>query len=324
MGERKIPSKKFFFGTFTTIHCFSGTAHNLATNYTLLIIMLSSLIPSYDVVAFNEIHTASRFLPSDENYDSLYSIMYVMVCITILNLILLQAVKLWQRQKSITTATWKASYQITNLIVNLLLGCMGVYYQFNLPLDNVSTIDKIIGYENLKIFSLGQIGYQLWALTVGIIYVGETRPMIIHHVAVICVCTVSAFVRCGFRYYTPYFYGLIEISSVPLSVMNSFKNNKQWIKDYPDVYSAVRLIFGVTFLSVRVILWTPYYWSFFALCSMFTYSSDALTSKFILIVFLLASLVLTFLQIFWASKIVKALLFPPKKKDQSKKTGFYD
>lgn len=98
--------------------------------------------------------------------------------------------------------------------------------------------------------------------------------------------------------------------------MNSFKNNKHWIKAYPEMYTAVRLVFAISFLLVRVVLWTPFYWSFFALASMLLYSSEALSTKIILTLFNGSSLVLTGLQYFWAIKIVSAVVkfSGPKKK----------
>ena len=103
-------------------------------------------------------------------------------------------------------AAMKASYQLTNLLVNFALGMSGILYVMNIDWGESMT-NKIIGYAHLKYFSVAQVGYQLWALPVGLFFVGEERAMIVHHVSVICVCSVSAFVSCGFRYYTPYFYG---------------------------------------------------------------------------------------------------------------------
>jgi hypothetical protein len=288
--------------------------------------MISSGL-KYDPALFDEIHKVSTFLPAEENEDSIRLIAFVMGVITVLHLVLLYAVKLWQHsvrgdvkkmpadeREAASLAAWKGSYQMTNLLVNLALGCVGIYYQLvHVPWDE-STMNKIAGYEHVKLFAIAQVGYQAWALPIGLFFVGETREMLIHHVAVICVGSVSAFVHCGFRYFTPYFYGAIEISSVPLSIMNSFKNNKHWIKAYPEMYSAVRLVFALSFLLVRTILWTPFYWSFFSLASMLLYSSESTTTRVILTLFNLSSLVITFLQYFWATKIIAAIVKGASKK----------
>lgn len=224
-------------------------------------------IPSYDDALFKRIHEAPTYLTKHENEESANQILKVFSAITILHLLLLFIMKMLipssssQTQKSkqeTSKAAWKASYQLTNLLVNLLLGSLGIYYELlsNSHTDH-SILNKIIGYSEIRYFAIIQIGYQLWALPIGILFVGEQTSMIIHHVAVIAVASVSCFLTCGFRYFNPYFYGFIEISSVPLSVMNAFKNNREWIKKYPGLYSKVRLVFGLTFLLVRVIIWTP-------------------------------------------------------------------
>jgi len=266
----------------------------------------------------------SAYLPREENEESIRFILYTSVIITIIYCCLCIIVKTWKDsirkgddgESSSSVNVPKISYQLTNLLVNLTLGCLGIYYQINkIPLQE-TTWNKIVGYEHAKIFALGQIGYQLWALPIGLFVVGETKSVIVHHVAVICVASVSAFVRCGFRYYIPYFYGLIEISSVPLSIMNQFKQNEGWIRAYPEMYQTVRVVFAVTFLLVRVVLWTPFYWSFWAHATLLLYSSENISTTVILTVFNLSSLVLTFLQYFWASKIISAMV---KRGDQSKK-----
>jgi hypothetical protein len=211
----------------------------------------------------------------------------------------------------------KASYQLTNLLVNLILGLTGIYYEVFKVHDEEPVIKMIMGYDDLRLFAIAQIGYQAWALPIGLFFVGETTSMLIHHVAVICVASTSAFLHCGFRFFTPYFYGVIEISSVPLSIMNAFKNNPKWIDARPDLYSTIRLVFGLTFLLVRVIMWTPFYWKFFSLAMMLLYSTEMGSTKIILALFNFSSVVITFLQYFWASKIISAMLKLGKKKQKN-------
>ena len=279
---------------------------------------MSSLIPTYDPILFSEIHQLSTFLPRDENEESIRFIFYIAGIITAIHCSLYAIVKLWKgyrkgngessdENRVTSLDAGKASYILTNLLVNLTFGCLGIYYQININWGE-TMMNKIVGYEHAKIFAVGQVGYQLWALPIGLFVVGETKSMIMHHVAVICVGSVSTFIRCGFRYYIPYFYGLIEISSVPLSIMNSFKNNKEWIESYPQLYSYVRLLFAVTFLLVRVVLWTPFYWSSLSTATMLLYSSESTPTMVILTCFNLSGLVLTFLQYFWACKIISALI----------------
>ena len=280
-------------------------------------------LPTYDAALFVKIHETPTFLPPHENEESRRGILIVTAVITLVHLILLGAIKLYigntkgEDKKSNSQAAWKASYQLTNLLVNLTLGVLGIYFELSGSHTDHSVVHKIGGYPEIRYFALIQIGYQLWALPVGIFFVGETTSMIVHHVAVICVASTSAFLSCGFRYFTPFFYGVIEISSVPLSVMNAFKNNPEWIKAYPVMYSQVRLLFGLTFLLVRVVFWTPFYWDFITLAMMLLRSSEGST-KVILALFNLSSMVLSALQYFWASKIISAMVKGGPKKGRKK------
>lgn len=274
--------------------------------------------PQYDAEMFEEIHGLPTFMSQHENEDSRAFIFEVVVVISVLQLILLGIVRFIGGVKEEKVA-WKASYQITNLLVNLLLGLSGIYvHVFRLD-HSAPTLYKIIGYPNYKTFALGQIGYQLWALPVGALFVNESVTMLVHHVAVICVASTSAFLKSGCRYYTPYFYGLIEISSVPLSIMNSFKNNKNWIDRFPRMYSAARLVFAVSFLLVRVIFWTPFYLDYLITVCMLVYSGGSTVARSILAMFIVASLLLTVLQYWWGSLILRSLFRgPPKKEDERK------
>jgi hypothetical protein len=273
-------------------------------------------IPQYDAALFSHIHSLPTYLYADENSSSIREIGTIAAIITCVHLALLT---IFQRinfnnnrdndKTKASKAAWTASYQLTNFLVNFYLGSMGICHEILLSYEQQDSIEhKITGYIHTKHFAITQIAYQLWALPIGILFIGEQTSMIVHHVAVICVASTSAFLTCGFRYFIPFFYGVIEISSVPLSVMNAFKNNPDWIMRYPGVYANVRLLFGITFLLVRVVLWTPFYWEFISLAMLLWWSTEVGGTKVILGVFYAASVVLTLLQYFWASKIVSAMI----------------
>jgi hypothetical protein len=154
----------------------------------------------------------------------------------------------------------KARYQFTNLCFNLYIGSLGIYYdQYVLPTlpshyyDNI--IDKIPGHTNIYIFSALQLGYQLWALPVGMFCVKESTEMMVHHLAVVLASTMSGFSYCGFRYFSVYFYGLMELSSIPLAVMNAFKDNPSWVNRYPFLFLLARAAFSFSFLYIRIYMW---------------------------------------------------------------------
>ena len=140
------------------------------------------------------------------------------------------------------------AYQITNGITNTGIGLMGLYYQYFVLPRALSLGEKIQGQDDLYLLGAVQIGFQIWAIAIGITFGLETSQMLMHHVAVIFASSKSVFLTNGFRYYAPLGLGMTELSSVPLSVMNSFKNNKEWQDRYPQYYLASRLIFSFVFL----------------------------------------------------------------------------
>ncbi|KAL3807931.1 hypothetical protein ACHAXA_009297 [Cyclostephanos tholiformis] len=298
-------------------------------------IMLYGIINKYDPNLLGEVQLVSQFLDTflhpEEVVDSTRLIVQVAVVITALHLLLLGVAKgrgssskkngavgsADEEKEKTSIAAWKDSHQLTNLIVNLILGCIGTYFQiFHVP-RYASTTEKIVGYEHMKFFAIAQLGYQLWALPIGIFFIREPREMIVHHVAVMCVAQFGAFYHCGFRYFHPFFFGVVELSSVPLSIMNSFKNNDNLIRTHPLIYRAVRWVFGVTFLLVRVIFWTPMYWNFFAIGMVILSESKLGIIRQVLFTgFFFAGAILTMLQYYWAGKIISGLANGPKMKEQ--------
>jgi hypothetical protein len=165
-----------------------------------------------------------------------------------------------QREEALAaTERRKLAYQLTNLLVNAALGAWGAAYELSRvpPYRSLPVSSTVSGYTEFVGFAAVQLGYQLWSVPVGIFHVKESPAMILHHLAVLHVAFMSAFFANGFRYWTPFFYGLIELSSVPLAIMNMFKDRPEWIRSHPTLYTSVRLVFAGTFLTVRVGMFVP-------------------------------------------------------------------
>jgi hypothetical protein len=208
----------------------------------------------------------------------------------------------------------KARYQFTNLCFNMYIGGLGLYYdQYVLPTlpshyyDNV--IDKIPGHGNIYIFSALQLGYQLWALPVGLYCVKESKEMLVHHLAVVLASTMSGFSYCGFRYFSVYFYGLMELSSIPLAVMNAFKDNPSWVHRYPFLFLSTRAAFSFSFLYLRIYMWCfigPQFLvhDFFL---FWTVRGGFFVKIFLLLQFVLG-LFLGVLQLYWGFLVMKGMI----------------
>lgn len=220
---------------------------------------------------------------------------------------------------SSAAAKRRASYQLTNLCVNAFLGALGSYhYWFTLPSE--STVDdQVIGWESLYTLSCIQIGYQLWSLGMAFTAVKETPAMIAHHVAVIMTCFMSGFMTLGFRYWSPFFYGVVELSSVPLSMTNLFKDNPKWIQMYPTMYFRVRLAFAIAFLAVRWVMYAPRKYVLLRQFLWAIQSSDSLPYIVYMSLVWSSSFFLACLQLYWGTLIVKGLAnaFLPKREKQA-------
>jgi TLC domain len=158
------------------------------------------------------------------------------------------------------------------------------------------------------VFSAVQIGYQLWAIPLGLYYVQESWPMLLHHGTVVVCASMSGFLTLGFRYWTPFFYGLVELSSVPLAVMNCCKDHVVLQQRYPTFYGRVRLAFAISFLYIRVVLFVPRQYYFLRdHYLLFSTSPIRLYQAYMATVWL-SSFFLLNLQLYWASLIVQGLL----------------
>ncbi len=209
---------------------------------------------------------------------------------------------------------FKSAYNVTNLLVNATLGVMGLYYNHyvidsNLPLEN-----RVLGYRAVFTMTCVQFGYNLWAIPVGLVLVNESPAMLGHHVAVLFVTSVSALFTTGHRWYVPFMYGILELSSVPLAIMNAFKDNPEYIKKYPSAYACIRYIFAFSFLYIRWYLYLPLKYDFLR---SFGFTVITHRTPFAIVVTGLtwcASFFLLLLQLLWGCLIIKGVVKGPKGK----------
>jgi hypothetical protein len=101
-------------------------------------------IPDYDAALFSHIHSLPTYLSTEENNSSIREIGTIAAVITCVHLVLLtvfqrigfsnsgsnrNGVDDNDKTKASKRAAWKASYQLTNLLVNIFLGSMGIYHE---------------------------------------------------------------------------------------------------------------------------------------------------------------------------------------------------
>jgi hypothetical protein len=148
------------------------------------------------------------------------------------------------------------------------------------------------------------------------LYVKEDPVMLMHHVTVIIVGSMASFLTNGFRYWIPYFFGIMELSSIPLAIMNTFKDNPKWVERQPMMFLATRGIFCVSFLYIRVWMLVPRHTTYLRDLYLLWSTSDNLVFRNCMSGVWICSLFLMILQFYWAILIVQGILkqFTSKKK----------
>ena len=261
------------------------------------------------------LHQNPTFLPPSILSSSLRQISLILLTITagtITCLVLIRRLRLCHGPKktiSETAATeWKMSYKAISLVVNFLLGTLGTYhFFFTLPYHTITT-ERIEGHEDMAILAKLQMAYQLWAIPMGLFFVDEPAEMLYHHVGVMVVGSLSAFFTNGFRYHDPFFFGLIESSSVPLVIMTVLKENPNVATRYPTANIVVSLSFCVLFLVTRVFMWLPQAYDFIRLAGLMCYTCSGFVCRVGFGSAITTCVFLTALQLVWAGKIMKGIL----------------
>lgn len=239
--------------------------------------------------------------------------LFAAVIVTLVNFIAIFAVR-WFSPQTEKSSTNYIAYKITHFVSNTTIGFMGVYYYTTVIEANTEIEDIAMGFTNLIVPVICiQVGKNLWAIPAGMIMVNESIIKILHHVSVILIALASSSFTLGFSYYLPLMFGVFEISSIPLAMVETFKDNPEYIKGYPKEYTIVRLVFAIAFLYIRWYLYLPAMWEFLRLSAFAIISVAQLegTSQFILILSgmtWVASCFLCGLQIFWGIVIVQGFI----------------
>lgn len=262
------------------------------------------------------------FLPTENFNNAINAIALSAIVITITHLATFHLINSQSKRYSLSRKdAFKASYQLTNLLVNFSIGIYGLHecmkskdFLFS-KWSEGGIADHVFHHENFYLFPAFQVGYNLWSLPVGILYVKEPPSMIVHHISVIIICSLSATSHFGFRIHAPYFLGMFELSSVPLAVVNYLKDHHDWtVKHCKGPFMMMKILFAVTFVSIRIVLGTPHmyhstkaaYWATFRFAWGETSFNSPLLRTWVGFV-LLGQMFMALLQYWWAYLIGKAV-----------------
>jgi hypothetical protein len=109
--------------------------------------------------------------------------------------------------------------------------------------------------------------------------------------------------------YGLFFFGVAELTNVPLTVYDMFKYMKaaKWQEKYSFIFTVSKLGFAASFVVLRIVVWPMISYPFWK-DSVALLQSGKAHSNFVVGFFLLANVFLTFLQFFWGWKIVESVL----------------
>jgi hypothetical protein len=145
-----------------------------------------------------------------------------------------------------------------------------------------------------------------------------TGEMYAHHVAVVL---VSFFNLTPYMQYYGIFLGaMIEISSIPLCIMDFCKYYQEASEAMPLVRSSARYTFVVLFIVLRIVAWYPV--MYLTQLDVYAYVQSGRNDvNFVMVLNQLAFLILTILQAVWGVKVIRGLftaLGCIRKKDKKK------
>ena len=222
-----------------------------------------------DAAIINKLHQEPLWKEfKEEQWQSTQTLIRTFFLIVTIHQIYLYLAKKYQKSMQLTTSKqiMKFSYQATNFTVNLTLGLLGLYtilvspnpMALINPTYEPSLLERVTGYNQYAYFASYQLAYNIWALPVGILYVDEAPLMILHHISVLTSTTLSCYSNLTYLYASVYIFGLAELSSVPLAIVNYLKENKEWVqRNFQAGFALFKVIFAVSFLILRVIIATP-------------------------------------------------------------------
>lgn len=173
--------------------------------------------------------------------------------------------------------------------------------------------DRVYGYqEGACVLSQFNCAFQVYDLISSLMYetLLKNRDRVGHHV-VAMILAFWAYHDSLFLYYSIFFFGVSEISSVFLTFVDFFKDfptlrNPKINPKLAQLNELSRIMFAALFLSIRVVYW-PYvsmqFWGD-SIDALVTKTSGYPVFQFEIVMTMLANIGLTLLQFYWGYKVL--------------------
>lgn len=118
--------------------------------------------------------------------------------------------------------------------------------------------DKLFGfYEPARMLIHGMIGFMVFD-TACLVAARAGPEFYVHHSLVLILANFGLMYDENtwfMLYYGVFFFGVSELSSIPLGFVDMFRGNKQLAEAYPKLNDNFRTAFALAFLSVRIAYW---------------------------------------------------------------------
>ena len=200
-------------------------------------------------------------------------------------------------------------YEVSCLIATIYLsvaGIIGWFELFNVDIANAKD-NPFFGHSDYvqSHLIIPLLVYQgLNALVCVLVKDLRKLEMISHHLLafLLALCGMNSFLH----YWAIFFFGITEISSIPLTIMSIMRILYGKNKNEYYAYKISRSSFALLFIIIRLIYWPVYYTN----CiyeAIYLYSNNKLNYVYFY-TFTIISTALTGLQLYWGTKIVNTLV----------------
>lgn len=156
------------------------------------------------------------------------------------------------------------------------------------------------------------VAYQFWNLMLSL-YNRDlgSLEMIFHHLFATLSAIIAAYPYN--QYYALYFYGVCELTNIPLTIVDIFKLFPQYKEKYENINVYSRYLFAVSFFTLRLFIWPFQSYSIWKVSFILLEKGEAHSNAIVLFI-LFTSIILTFLQYSWGYKIISFVLRTGKDK----------
>jgi hypothetical protein len=184
-----------------------------------------------------------------------------------------------------------AAVCVAYLFIAGLIGFFGL----SPMVDNLEGInaDRLYGTSSYvtEYIVFPMLCYQIWNFCVCVFFKDFRTPDAIGHHIVTGMLANFGYDPFG-QYYALFYFGIAEVSSIPLTLMDGFKFVPALARNYPAVNNACKVSFALSFFLVRIFIWPFVSYGLFNRCMDVLMSGEA-HSNFVVCYFLFANIFLT-------------------------------